>query len=224
MVRPVGRRQEIHETFIRHVANHGYDHTKFSAIGDELGISTGTIVYHFGSKAQMLRELEETYMEWLLGINKGMWNRLELPEERIAATIYSAVLIHATARDATVAFSREVTQVVNDPGMEPVRTKRRELQRMTRQEVQRGANLGRFRPVDVIVAVQHLWSVSQWLWIWFNPNGTQTPEEVGAAVVDVFLGGLLVDRLGLAKLADPRGHVATVVREIVTDDQTGSRR
>ncbi|MFZ3319041.1 MAG: TetR/AcrR family transcriptional regulator, partial [Mycobacterium sp.] len=51
------------------------------------------------------------------------------------------------------------------------------------------------------------------LWVWFDPAGPRTPDQVGAAFVDVFLGGLLLDRLELSKWANPSANVVSVVRE-----------
>ena len=49
-------RDEIRDAFIRHVAESGYDGTNFGSIADELGISKGTIVHHFGTKERLLDE------------------------------------------------------------------------------------------------------------------------------------------------------------------------
>lgn len=54
------------------------------------------------------------------------------------------------------------------------------------------------------------------MWVWFNPAEARAPEQVGAAFVDVFLGGLLLDRLGLSKWADPAADLVSVVRECLT--------
>jgi AcrR family transcriptional regulator len=214
--RPVGRRAEIFDTFIRHVAERGYERANLGDIADELGMSKGTIVHHFGTKAQMLRELEETYMSQQLDAVGLMWDSLARPDERIAAMLFASALLQVIARDATVASQREVVQLADDPAMMEVRKLRRELQRMTTDELRRGIDSGMFRAVDAEVATLQLWGSVQWMWVWFNPGGSRTPEDIGAAYVDVFLGGLLADRLNLAKLADPKGHIVTVVRESLT--------
>ena len=58
MARPSGRRDEILAAFIRSVAERGYERTNFGDIAAELGMSKGTIVHHFGTKDQLLRELQ----------------------------------------------------------------------------------------------------------------------------------------------------------------------
>jgi AcrR family transcriptional regulator len=182
-------------------------------IADELGMSKGTIVHHFGTKVQMLRELEETHLTRQLGALQMAWARLPAPHERIAAIIYASALLQVVARDATVASQREVVQLFDDPAMQQVRKLHQQLQILAIDEIRSGIASGVFRSVDVDLAALQLWGSLQWMWVWFDPTGSRTPEQVGAAFVDVFLGGLLLDRLGLSKWADPSADVVSVVRE-----------
>jgi AcrR family transcriptional regulator len=216
MPRSPGRRSEILDAFVRYVAERGYDRTNIGDIADELGMSKGTIVHHFGTKAQMLRELEETHLARQLEVLRSIWGRLATPHERIAAIVYASVLLQAVAPDATVASQREVLQLSDDPAMRKVRKLRRQLQTLTIDEIRKGVECGVFRSVDVELAALQLWGSLQWMWVWFDPAGSRTPEEVGAAFVDVFLGGLLLDRLGLSKWADPSTDVVSVVRDCLT--------
>lgn len=203
MPRSPGRRGEIFDAFVRYVAERGYDRTNMGDIADALGMSKGTIVHHFGTKAQMLRELEETHLARQLDALQMAWARLAAPHERIAAIIYASALLQVVARDATVASQREVVQLFDDPAMQQVRKLRDQLQALVVDEIRTGIESGVFRSVDVDLAALQLWGSLQWMWVWFDPAGSRTPEQVGAAFVDVFLGGLLLDRLALGKWANP---------------------
>jgi AcrR family transcriptional regulator len=213
MPRSPGRRSEILDAFVRYVAERGYDRTNIGDIADELGMSKGTIVHHFGTKAQMLRELEETHLARQLDVLRMVWERLAAPHERIAAIIYASALLQVVAPEATVASQREVVQLSDDPAMQQVRKFRNELQELTIDEIRSGVDSGVFRSVDAELATLQLWGSLEWMWVWFDPAGSRAPEQVGAAFVDVFLGGLLLDRLGLTKWADPSADVVKVVRE-----------
>lgn len=213
MPRSPGRRSEILDAFVRYVAERGYDRTNIGDIAGELGMSKGTIVHHFGTKVQMLRELEENQLARQLEVLGMVWGRLGAPHERIAAIIYTSALLHALDRNATVASQREVVQLSDDPAMRQARKLRRQLQRLAVDEIRNGVEVGVFRSVDVELAALQLWGSLEWMWVWFAPNDSRTPEQVGAAFVDVFLGGLLLDRLGLSKWADPASDVVAVVRE-----------
>ncbi|MEE6179770.1 TetR/AcrR family transcriptional regulator [Mycobacterium sp. 050134] len=213
MPRSPGRRGEILDAFVRYVAERGYERTNIGDIADELGMSKGTIVHHFGTKAQMLKELEETHLAHQLEVLRLVWDRLSAPHERIAAIIYTSALLQVTSRDATVASQREVVQLFDDPAMQQVRELRDKLQSLAVDEIRSGIDIGVFRGVDVQLAALQLWGSLQWMWVWFSPADLWTPEQVGAAFVDVFLGGLLLDRLGLAKWANPETPLISVVRE-----------
>jgi AcrR family transcriptional regulator len=213
MPRSPGRRSEILDAFVRYVAERGYDRTNMGDIADELGMSKGTIVHHFGTKSQMLRELEETHLARQLDVLRMAWDRLAAPHERIVAIIYTSTLLHVIDRDATVASQREVVQLSDDPAMQQVLKLRDELQALTIDEIRNGVESGAFRTVDIELAALQLWGSLQSLWVWFDPVGPRTPEQVGAAFVDVFLGGLLLDRLELSKWANPSANVVSVVRE-----------
>ncbi|OCB19788.1 TetR family transcriptional regulator [Mycobacterium malmoense] len=213
MPRSPGRRGEIFDAFVRYVAERGYDRTNMGDIADELGMSKGTIVHHFGTKAQMLRELEESHLSRQLDALEMAWARLAAPHERIAAIIYASALLQVVARHATVASQREVVQLFDDPAMQHVRKLRHRLQALAIDEIRSGIESGVFRSVDAELAALQLWGSLQWMWVWFDPADSRTPEEVGAAFVDVFLGGLLLDRLSLSKWAAPSAQVVSVVRE-----------
>jgi AcrR family transcriptional regulator len=216
MPRPVGRRAEIHETFIRHVAERGYEATNLGDIADELGMSKGTIVHHFGTKAQMLRELEENYMRRQLDAVDQMWETLHKPQERIAAFLFMSARLQVVARDATVATQREVVQLSEDPEMQEVRKIRQELQQRTVEEVQRGVDDGAFRELDPHLVALQLFGSVQWMWVWFDPAGRLDADAVASSFVDVFLSGLLSNRAGAKALADPEGKVAATVRSVIT--------
>ncbi|WP_203336991.1 TetR/AcrR family transcriptional regulator [Nocardioides limicola] len=220
MPRPIGRRAEIHATFIHHVAERGYESTNLGDIAAELGMSKGTIVHHFGTKAQMLRELEETYMTRQLAAVALMWERLARPEERVAAVIHASALLHEVARDATVATQREVVQLAADPAMQQVRKLRREMQQTVVLEVRRGIAAGTFRDLDPELTVLQMFGSLQWMWAWFRPDGSWRPEQVGSAFVDVVLGGILVKRSRLKDLADPVGGIVATVRTCLEEAQS----
>lgn len=210
------RRDDILATFVRLVAERGYEQVSMADIAGELGMAQGTIVYHFGSKAQLLRELEENYMRRRIADVKLIWERLEAPDERVAALIYSAALMQAVDRYATIATQREVVQLADDPELKEIRRMREEITGLLAAELRRGMDAGVFRRLDAELATLQIFGSAQWMWTWFEPSGRRSAEEVGAAFVDVFLGGLLVDRFTLPRLADVDGHIPAVVRAVIT--------
>src|ERR1700757_3832652 len=152
-----GRRSEILDAFIRYVADRGYERTNMGDIADELGMSKGTIVHHFGTKAQMLRELGERHLGHQLEAVRMLWERLATPQERIAAIIYVYAFLQVIAHDATVASQREIIQLSDDPTMGDVGKLRSELQELTIAELRNGIDGEVFRSVDAELGAPQRW-------------------------------------------------------------------
>lgn len=203
-----GRRDEILETFTRHVAEHGYSEANFAAVAAELGMSKGTIVHHYGTKDGLLASLHESYMRKRLHEAQLIVECLRSPEEQLAGLLFAFIMYQVHDRDATVAFQREISRIAGSEGV----SLRAEYLEVVRDVIRRGVESGRFRDGDTNVRSLLMFGGSQWAWTWFQPGGRLSVEEVGAAFVDLVLGGLLVRRRDLAKLASVDGHVLQIVR------------
>src|SRR5438046_95811 len=108
------RRELILESFVRHVAERGYDGTNLSDIATELSISKGTIVHHFTSKDRMLAESHEAYMHRRLAEARVIVTALRTPSDRLAGLVLAGLLYQHEDRSATIAFQREVIRFRDD--------------------------------------------------------------------------------------------------------------
>ncbi|MFD9888949.1 TetR/AcrR family transcriptional regulator [Amycolatopsis sp. NPDC059027] len=212
-MRGPGRSDEILAVFTRNVARYGYDGTNFSEIAAELGISKGTIVHHYGTKDRLLAALHESYMRRRLAEAELLVERLGSPAERLAGLLYAFMLYQVHDRDATVAFQREIVRLADQPALAGGVRLRAEYLDLVRGVIESGVDSGKFRRSNLNVQSLLVFGSAQWAWTWFDPDGPQSAEEVGAALVDLVLGSLLVRRSGLASLADPAGDVVRIVRK-----------
>ena len=211
-----GRSAEILATFTRHVAERGYDATNFGDIAAELGMSKGTIVHHFGTKDRLLAALHESYMKRRLAEARLLLERLTSPPEQLAGLLYAFLLYQVVDRSPTVAFQRESVRLADHQAGRELRD---EYLGLVRGVVVAGIDAGMFRRGDPGVQTLLLFGAAQWAWTWFDPDGPKTAEEVGAALVDMVLGGLLDRRSRLRQLADPAGRVVGVVRDCLAEVQ-----
>lgn len=88
---------------------------------------------------------------------------------------------------------------------------------LVRTVISDGVAAGRFRQTDLRVQSLLMFGSAQWAYTWFDPHGDDTAEEVGAALVDLVLGSLLVRRTNLPGLADPNGLAAQTARQCLLD-------
>ena len=217
MAARAGRYDDILETFTRHIAEVGYDGVNFGLVANELGVSKGTIVHHFGTKDRILAALHESYMTRRLAELELILERLAQPSDQLAALLHAFMLYHVEDRAATVAFQREVVRLAGQESMAAGAALRRRYFLAVRDVVQAGVESGEFRSVDVDVDTFLMFGSAQWAWTWFRPDGPQPIEAVGSALVDLVLGSLLVERDRLPELADAKGLPARAVRDALRD-------
>lgn len=214
-----GRSQEILDTFTRHVAEFGYDGTSFSRIAEELELSKGTIVHHFGTKDRLFAAMQETYMRRRLAEARELVSRLSSPADQLAGVFYAVVLSHVEDRASMVANQREVIRLARHESMREARRLRAEYRELVIGLLEAGVHANVFRAGDNRLRTLLVFGSVQWLWTWFDPEGQSSVEEVGAAVVDVVLGGLLVDQSELERLTDPQGQIVQLVRACIADSE-----
>jgi len=210
-----GKSGDILEAFTRSVARDGYEGTSFSIIASELGISRGLIAHHFGTKERLLATLHASYARRRVDEASRIVSALTTPPEQLAGLLYAAILYQTYDRDATVAFQREVARLAKQDEDSEGRKLTHEYTRIWRDVIDAGIASGEFRVVDTNTRSLLIIGSARWVWTWFRPDGQRSVEQIGAELVDLVLGSLLVSRRRLARLADSDGEVVATVRAIV---------
>ncbi|WP_433191884.1 TetR/AcrR family transcriptional regulator [Nocardia sp. CA-107356] len=211
-----GKSGAILDIFTRQVAEKGYDGTSFSGVASELGISQGLIVHHYGTKARLLEALHLAYMRRRIDEAERIVSEFSTPTERLAGLLHAAMLYQVHDRNRTVAFQREVARFAQQDENSEGRKLRRHYIGIMHGVVDAGVASGEFRPVDTSIRSLLIFGAAQWAWTWFEPEGRRSAEQVGAELVDLTLGSLLVDRRSLPRLSDPDGGLVAAVIKIIT--------
>ncbi|WP_433784009.1 TetR/AcrR family transcriptional regulator [Actinomycetospora sp. CA-101289] len=209
-----GRRDEILATFTRHVAERGYDRANFGDVANELGMSKGTIVHHFGTKDRMLAEVQERYMRRRLEEAHVLLARLTAPEQRIAAFVHAGVRYSTEEPATTVAFQREVVRLTDVPGMATARAQRDAYRDLVVAVLRDGEADGVFVPGDARLRSLQMFGSLHWMWTWFDPAGRLPAADVAAEFCRTLLRGLGVGEDAVLAAADPDGPVARCVAEV----------
>ena len=210
-----GKAPAILKAFTRHVAQNGYSGTRFSAIATELGVSQGLIAHHYGTKERLLATLHAQYMGQRVDEAKRIVSEFATPAEQLAGLLYAAILYQVHDRDRTVAFQREVARFAGEKQQSKGRKLRTEYVGIVHAVLDAGIASGEFRDGDTNVRALLIFGAARWAWTWFDPDGPKSAEQIGAELVDLVLGSLLVKRHRLARLADDQGVVVTTVRKII---------
>jgi AcrR family transcriptional regulator len=214
-----GKAPAILQEFARSVAQNGYSGTRFSAIAAELGVSQGLIAHHYGTKERLLATLHLQYMSSRVDEAKRIVSEFVTPSEQLAGLLYASILYQVYDRDRTVAFQREVARFAGEKRQSKGRKLRTEYVGIVHAVLDAGMASGEFRDGDTNVRALLIFGAARWAWTWFDPDGPKSAEQIGAELVDLVLGSLLVTRRRLAQLTDDQGAIITTVRKIIAADQ-----
>jgi AcrR family transcriptional regulator len=183
-------RRTVLEAAAKLFAQRGFGGTNLQDIADSLGISRPALYYYFKSKEEILASLVEEVT---------VFSGLQATELAAKAdfnpsdTLRQMTFNHAKwLLEHTVEF-RVVDRTENDL---PAATRRRHdkakralLDNFVRT-IERGIELGHFRPVDATVAAFSILGMCNWTAWWFIPEGRVPLAEIAKSIADLAVAGL----------------------------------
>jgi AcrR family transcriptional regulator len=178
---------DILDTFARLVAQLGYDEVSLRMVAEELNLSKGTIVHHYGTKDRILEAVHNDYMTRRLREAHEILDRISDPADQLTAFVAQLLLAQRDDRPATVAFAREIARVSTLELMKDVRAMRNQYAQLVQQAVQRGMDAGVFRRDDADLITLQIFGMCNWSWTWLRRDGQWSIAEI----VDTWVGTLL---------------------------------
>lgn len=210
------RNQDILTAAAHLLASHGYHGMSMRDLARATGMSLANLYNYFGSKEDLVFELQTRAFETLIASAEQALEGVEGAEERLYAFILSHVRYITTHRDVT-------RVLVEEAGELP--PKRR---RVVRDLKERYRAIGRKIVVDVQEAgcsvpgvvpagpqpeaeversTYNIFGMLNWVYGWYEPERHGTPQEVARSIHKLALCGLVARCPSAAVLADMERHV-----------------
>jgi AcrR family transcriptional regulator len=183
-------RDTVLEVAAKLFAQRGFGGTNLQDIADSLGISRPALYYYFKSKEDILASLVEEVTVFSGHQATELASKADFnPSETLRQMVFN----HAKwLLEHSLEF-RVVDRIENDL---PAATRRRHdkakralLDNFTRT-IERGVELGHFRPVDATVTAFSIIGMCNWTAWWFVPEGRVPLEEVAKLMADFAVAGL----------------------------------
>ena len=183
-------RRTVLEAAAKLFAQRGFGGTNLQDVADALGISRPALYYYFKSKEEILASLVEEVSVFLGHQATELAAKADFnPSE----TLRQMVLSHARWLLEHGLEFRVVDRSEHDLPAATRRThdkaKRALLDDFTRT-IQRGIDLGHFRPVDAGVAAFSIIGMCSWTAWWFQPDGRVPLADVAKSIADLAVAGL----------------------------------
>jgi TetR/AcrR family transcriptional regulator, cholesterol catabolism regulator len=187
------RRDEILSIAARQFAERGVASTTVRDIGSAAGILSGSLYHHFESKEQMVAELLLPVMQRQVGHYRAIVALDSGAADTLRSLIMTAVAEAAQTPSQTRMIRNDAQTFSATPALRPVADLLIEAAKLWASVIERGVASGEFRPdVDARLVVAAMFDAVLSTTRWFAGKQPRSPDRVGAALADLFLGGLLV--------------------------------
>ena len=172
----------------------GYEHTKWAAIADDVGIGQTALYHYFESKAHCLLTIMRLELTQSLSRIQEVTGSIEDPADALAQAVRSAY--EASARDA---LQRRILQNHLDllsterpsekEEQERLRSRAlvRDIEKAWTDLIRRGVESGAFADRDVELSARMALALVVGVWRWYRPGGPHSLEEIGVLTSDAVL-------------------------------------
>lgn len=183
------RRDELLLAAAHLFARQGYHATSMQDIADALNILRGSLYHHIDGKEALLHELMERGITELLSQARPIAHVDMPPEEKLAEIIRRHTVTIARYPDFMAVFLHELKSLTPERRRDILKL-RDEYDYIVRDIVEQGVTCGDFRPTNVRMATFGLLGLLNWIYQWYSPDGSMSPEEIADIFVDMVLHGL----------------------------------
>ncbi len=185
-----GRRAEICETALKLFEQKGYSDTSVQDIADAMGINKATLYHYLSSKQEILYELIRVIFDLALGQIQDIRNGSASGAEKVRLIFESTFDRIDRFGDHVTVFYREQNRLDGEHA-ELIRRKQVEYRRCMEEILEEARASHEFRDADPLAVRLTLESLTDNAYVWYNPAGRLTPQNLADRFTDVVLRGLL---------------------------------
>ncbi|MFI7024460.1 TetR/AcrR family transcriptional regulator [Micromonospora sp. NPDC049900] len=188
---PENTRRSLITSALELFERRGFDRTSVQEIADQARLTKGAFYHHFESKDDLLRHIQEEYLEAQLAAIERIESGSDDPKVRVAELIRLSLTSVAEYRAHVTIFYQERRYLTGDLFAEVTR-KRDRLEAAFAGMIQDGVARGVFRAdVDPRIATFGLVGMCAWAYQWLNLDGPLSIDDVARQFSAMVLEGLV---------------------------------
>lgn len=166
----------------------GYDATGVQELGEAVGLGRGALYHHIGSKEKLLYEISIRHVHTMLEHGEAIL-ALDVPaDEKFRLLSRKLMEIIAEKLPEITVFFHEYRSLSRKHSKELIAI-RDKFEALWVRILDEGAEEGIFRPMPP-VAVKGILGLFNYSYVWIEPQGKETPEQIADIFSDLALGGL----------------------------------
>jgi AcrR family transcriptional regulator len=190
----IEKRQRILDAAARALAEHGYSEAKLSDIAQEAGTHAGALYYYFTSREDLIKEVMLTSLDRIAEFSEALLEDRghRPPLDRVLAFVRALIEHQAVQRDDYYlrAYLRNGDHVPE--GLRTlIKHRRRQLRHTLTQLIGEAQAAGQVSAeIDTTIAAQFIIGATNWMSLWYEPDGPATADDIADTFVGLLLNGM----------------------------------
>jgi AcrR family transcriptional regulator len=169
-------------------ARNGYHGTGIAELGRAVGLGRGALYHYIESKEAVLYAISKDQVDKMNALAESIIDEGLEPEELLRAMARGLLRNIATHRSEWTVFFREYGALTGQR-RDHVIAARERYEGYWRQALDQGVRSGVLRPTRRIL-VKGILGMLNYTYLWFEPDGELTPEELADIFMDALIHGL----------------------------------
>ncbi|OUZ09691.1 hypothetical protein BHE97_09495 [Aeromicrobium sp. PE09-221] len=182
-------KQRILRTAADLFARQGYHATGLSELGDAVGLGRGALYHHITNKEQLLYEISIEHVQEMVDFGEELLSSPLGVEERFRRMSRKLMRVIADNRDEWTVYFREADSLSGERRERVVELRSR-FEDLWRQILDEGETAGLFHHGDSL-AVKAVLGMHNYSYLWIDPEGDLSPEEIADRFCDILLHGIM---------------------------------
>jgi TetR/AcrR family transcriptional regulator, cholesterol catabolism regulator len=171
----------------------GYDGASLQDIADRLGMLKGSLYYYIQSKEDLLFDVISTVHRDGLAVIRARAEVAGGPLERLENVIVGHVEHTCHNLVPTAVFLHELSSLPAERRREVLGSEHA-YQSVFRDLIDEAQRAGLIRSdLDPRLAALSILGSTNWVYRWFRPGGTFTPEQIGSELAEMAIRGIATD-------------------------------
>jgi len=188
------QKERIRQITAKLFADKGYRAVGVAEIGEAVGLGRGALYYHIGSKEDLLYDIVIRYITKLVTAGHTILYEYSDPHDRVTQlSRYLMQTISGHLSELTVCF-REA-DALTGVRHEEVSRLHLDYQEIWARALKEGAEQGAFRDLNP-VALKGIHGMYFYSFLWLNPNGRYTSDEIADIFADIVFRAAAKDGSG----------------------------
>ncbi len=156
-----GRREQVVEEAARLFLERGYDAASMRELARRLGISLGTLYHHVRSKADLLVEIHDSFIDRLLARLEGVASSPLSPRDKLREFLAAQMEAIEESQTRVTAFLRERRSLPPEAAAR-LQPKRDRVDQILEAILREGMERGEFRPLPLKSARLAILGMANW--------------------------------------------------------------